>query len=149
MVWLIGPRCWPATTERRPGMFRVGIIHSRLFYDSLLIWWSRFDHTRVTRALPDGSADRVHLGLLPSSEEGWPIAVRLLRPRKGGWMHVHANVIESSIPSWVERVVETVERLGGELGKEWGGVHCRHLEKVKSYAPRVWHVVADIECCEA
>ncbi len=75
--------------------------------------------------------------------------MRLLRAQKGGWMHIHANVLESSIPSWVERVVETVIRLGKESGKAWGGVQCRHLEKVKSYAPRVWHVVADIECSEA
>ena len=37
-------------------------------------------------------ADRVNLGLLPSSEAGWPVACATLRPDTGGWLHVHGNV---------------------------------------------------------
>uniref|UniRef100_A0A8C8VPC1 tRNA wybutosine-synthesizing protein 2 homolog n=1 Tax=Pelusios castaneus TaxID=367368 RepID=A0A8C8VPC1_9SAUR len=37
-------------------------------------------------------ADRVNLGLLPSSEEGWPIACQLLRKDTGGILHIHQNV---------------------------------------------------------
>ncbi|XP_075752859.1 tRNA wybutosine-synthesizing protein 2 homolog isoform X2 [Pelodiscus sinensis] len=37
-------------------------------------------------------ADRVNLGLLPSSEEGWPIACQLLRKGTGGILHIHQNV---------------------------------------------------------
>ena len=37
-------------------------------------------------------ADRVNLGLLPSSEAGWPAACAALRPDSGGWLHVHGNV---------------------------------------------------------
>ena len=33
-----------------------------------------------------GLADRVNLGLLPSSEDGYPLAVRALKA-KGGWLH--------------------------------------------------------------
>ncbi|KAH9510121.1 tRNA wybutosine-synthesizing protein 2 [Bulinus truncatus] len=36
-------------------------------------------------------ADRVNLGLIPSSEEGWPIAVQVLK-NSGGTLHVHGNV---------------------------------------------------------
>ena len=32
------------------------------------------------------------LGLIPSSEEGWPVACSCLRSDKGGWLHVHGNV---------------------------------------------------------
>ncbi|KAK3774758.1 hypothetical protein RRG08_050917 [Elysia crispata] len=39
-------------------------------------------------------ADRVNLGLIPSSEEGWPTAVRVLS-YKGGMFHIHANVEEN------------------------------------------------------
>ena len=38
-----------------------------------------------------GVADRVNLGLIPSSEEGWPVACRVLKPT-GGVMHIHGNV---------------------------------------------------------
>ncbi|GFO29397.1 tRNA wybutosine-synthesizing protein 2 homolog [Plakobranchus ocellatus] len=39
-------------------------------------------------------ADRVNLGLIPSSEDGWPTAIRVLR-EKGGVLHIHSNVEES------------------------------------------------------
>lgn len=38
------------------------------------------------------TADRVNLGLIPSSEEGWPIACQVLRKDVGGILHVHQNV---------------------------------------------------------
>lgn len=37
-------------------------------------------------------ADRVILGLIPSSEEGWPIACQVLRQDTGGILHIHQNV---------------------------------------------------------
>ncbi|XP_051878414.1 tRNA wybutosine-synthesizing protein 2 homolog isoform X2 [Pristis pectinata] len=37
-------------------------------------------------------ADRVNLGLIPSSEEGWPIACQLLKEDRGGILHIHNNV---------------------------------------------------------
>nr|XP_044599689.1 tRNA wybutosine-synthesizing protein 2 homolog [Equus asinus] len=37
-------------------------------------------------------ADRVNLGLIPSSEEGWPIACQVLRQDTGGILHIHQNV---------------------------------------------------------
>lgn len=49
-------------------------------------------------------ADRVNLGLIPSSEEGWPVACCLLRRDIGGILHIHSNVTtpiqhQSSQPS--------------------------------------------------
>ncbi|XP_066505047.1 tRNA wybutosine-synthesizing protein 2 homolog [Hoplias malabaricus] len=37
-------------------------------------------------------ADRVNLGLIPSSEEGWPVACRLLKRETGGILHIHQNI---------------------------------------------------------
>ena len=37
-------------------------------------------------------ADRVNLGLIPSSEEGWPTACAALKSSTGGWLHIHGNV---------------------------------------------------------
>lgn len=37
-------------------------------------------------------ADHVNLGLIPSSEAGWPVACAALRSDTGGWLHVHGNV---------------------------------------------------------
>ncbi|XP_062997882.1 tRNA wybutosine-synthesizing protein 2 homolog [Elgaria multicarinata webbii] len=38
------------------------------------------------------AADRVNLGLIPTSEEGWPVACRVLRKDVGGILHIHQNV---------------------------------------------------------
>lgn len=37
-------------------------------------------------------ADHVNLGLIPSSEAGWPVACAALQADIGGWLHVHGNV---------------------------------------------------------
>ena len=37
-------------------------------------------------------ADRVNVGLIPSSEEGWPVACAALKQSTGGWLHIHGNV---------------------------------------------------------
>ncbi|NWW40872.1 TYW2 protein, partial [Panurus biarmicus] len=37
-------------------------------------------------------ADRVNLGLIPSSEEGWPAACHVLKKDTGGVLHIHHNV---------------------------------------------------------
>ena len=43
-----------------------------------------------------GCADRVLLGLIPSSRQGWPLAAACLKPT-GGWLHVHDNVHEDAV----------------------------------------------------
>ncbi|XP_054695568.1 tRNA wybutosine-synthesizing protein 2 homolog isoform X1 [Grus americana] len=55
-------------------------------------------------------ADRVNLGLIPSSEEGWPVACRVLKKGTGGVLHIHHNVetLPASPPAetlvlWAER----------------------------------------------
>jgi tRNA wybutosine-synthesizing protein 3 len=104
------------------------------------------DNRVTSLGLPDMCAHRVHLGLIPSSEEGWPIAARLLR-EEGGMMHVHGNMLEEAVQAWVGRIEREVAGMGEGLRRAWAGkVKCVHLERVKSYAPSVWHFVADIRC---
>ena len=103
---------------------------------------------KTARSSLRGIADRVNLGLIPSSEEGWPLAVAALRS-KGGWVHVHDNVKDCDIIAWAEALCSAFEALGeAEWGSiaSWGGwaVQCIHIERVKSYAPHVLHVVADL-----
>ncbi|NXA08255.1 TYW2 protein, partial [Sapayoa aenigma] len=45
-------------------------------------------------------ADRVNLGLIPSSEEGWPVACRVLKDT-GGVLHIHHNVETPPAPTLV------------------------------------------------
>eukprot|EP00798_Chlamydomonas_sp_ICE-L_P031886 gene31886-6189_t len=66
---------------------------------------------------PKSVADRVLLGLLPSSEGGWAAAVAALKPT-GGWLHVHENAVDKEEESW---------------------------ERVKWYAPHIRHLVLDLQ----
>lgn len=99
-----------------------------------------------TLALSD-AVDRVLLGLLPSSEDGWPIALRALRERSGGVLHVHGNVAPSSparLAEWGEQCRARLAAAAAQLGRRWTA-RLRHVEHVKDFAPRVAHAVADIE----
>jgi hypothetical protein len=58
-----------------------------------------------------GQCDRVHLGLIPSSELAWPLACAALRRDKPGMLHVHANVNKAQIDEWAERLQKELCRL--------------------------------------
>jgi tRNA wybutosine-synthesizing protein 3 len=85
----------------------------------------------------DRAFDRVNLGLLPSSEEGWNQALSALK-ESGGILHVHALA-----PGGEER--EEAERICTELGST-GPFSCeiQHIEIVKWYAPHQRHIVVDV-----
>lgn len=92
-----------------------------------------------------GCADRVNLGLIPSSAAGWPVAVRALRA-DGGWLHVHMNVPSASEEraKSVRDVVDEIAEIARVAGRRWV-LRVDHVERVKRYAPRIDHVVIDVE----
>ncbi|XP_010163036.1 tRNA wybutosine-synthesizing protein 2 homolog, partial [Antrostomus carolinensis] len=55
-------------------------------------------------------ADRVNLGLIPSSEEGWPVACRVLKKGTGGVLHIHHNVETFSAPAPPQTLILQAER---------------------------------------
>ncbi|CAI5486115.1 unnamed protein product [Closterium sp. Naga37s-1] len=95
---------------------------------------------------PVGVANRVLLGLIPSSEASWRTAIRCLKPREGGVAHVHGNVVDVEEQQWTDYVVGEFEKLAREEGRSWE-VKAVHLERVKWYAPHIRHVVLDV-CCK-
>ncbi|KAL2931413.1 tRNA wybutosine-synthesizing protein 2/3/4 [Bienertia sinuspersici] len=93
---------------------------------------------------PKGVANRVSLGLLPSSEDSWATAVRALRC-EGGTLHIHGNVKDSEESEWTQHAVNSISVIAKSEGYSWN-VSLVHLERVKWYAPHVRHLVADIRC---
>ena len=89
------------------------------------------------------TADRVLLGLLPSSATAWPLAVACLKD-EGGTLHVHGNATAGAEQAWGEEVAAAVRAIAQSTGRTGWNVTLSHVERVKSYAPRVVHVVADI-----
>ncbi|XP_034454056.1 tRNA wybutosine-synthesizing protein 2 homolog [Hippoglossus hippoglossus] len=116
-------------------------------------------------------ADHVNLGLIPSSEDGWPVACRLLKRTTGGILHIHQNVTSplpntAAIPAiddaahrvsgkkadreawqvWADDTAHLIASLLRDIrGASWL-TNVQHIEHVKSYAPHVHHVVLDLEC---
>ena len=91
----------------------------------------------VTSQSLEGVADRVFLGLLPSSEDGLEAALRVLKP-DGGTLHIHGLAPSSDHSSWTEGVVASVSSIRPDSSVRSG------LVRVKSYAPHWDHVVLDI-----
>ena len=92
-------------------------------------------------------ADRVLLGLLPSSEQAWPVAIKCLNTLTGGLLHIHSNVQVGEETIWQSHVTQTIQTLLSSIKESpiWQ-VHIKHLECVKSYAPKIFHYVADVQC---
>jgi tRNA G37 N-methylase Trm5 len=88
--------------------------------------------------------DRISLGLLPSSEGGWAIAVSCLHKTTGGWLHVHGNVATAERDNWAHWLCDTLAQYTLPNGHDGWIAVCTHVEKVKSFAPKVDHVVADV-----
>ncbi|KAJ8540281.1 hypothetical protein K7X08_030200 [Anisodus acutangulus] len=93
---------------------------------------------------PKGVADRVCLGLIPTSEGSWVTAVRALRD-EGGILHIHGNVKDSEENVWTNYVSRLIQELARSEGHNWE-VTVEHVERVKWYAPHIGHLVADVRC---
>ena len=89
-----------------------------------------------------GTADRCHLGLLPSSEPVWEACMLALKPT-GGVLHIHMNVEEENIERWTNATVERFQNLVAQHNLSFN-VQPMHVERVKWFAPRVRHVVLDL-----
>lgn len=95
---------------------------------------------------------QVNCGFLPSSKQSWRNAVRILDVQLGGWIHAHENIGVNDIdPRTKEVVKELQDKLDywmgerGACGTYLRHVRCEHVERVKTYAPGVIHVVFDIK----
>lgn len=94
------------------------------------------DCRRVADAMP-GFADRVIMGYLPGTAAYLPAALKALRP-EGGVIHYHDTYHERELWWKPIRVLEEHARAAGYRLAEvlYKGV-------VKSYGPRIYHVVVD------
>ncbi|KAL4776670.1 S-adenosyl-L-methionine-dependent methyltransferase [Aspergillus nidulans var. acristatus] len=105
------------------------------------------------------SIRHVNLGLLPSSSDAWDGACRIIDRDKGGWVHVHENVDVQQIEAKRGEITATMQGLWTESASQIADTEpraeCRHVEKVKTYAPGVMHCVFDLHlshqeiCCNA
>lgn len=99
---------------------------------------------------------------IPSSEDSWPVACRLLKRTTGGLLHIHN--VTSALPNtaindasgkksdreawqvWADDTAKHITFLLKDItGAQWT-TSIQHIEHVKSYVPHVHHVVLDLAC---
>lgn len=73
----------------------------------------------VSCTVAQGVADRVSLGLLPSSQGGWQTALAALKPEQGGWLHLHHNVTDTMEGEWCQETLTSLQELTKQLGRSW------------------------------
>ena len=60
-------------------------------------------------------------------------------------LHVHENVHDDEYDEFMKRLCGELEAIGREKGKSYR-CEITHIERVKSYAPKVYHYVIDVLC---
>lgn len=103
---------------------------------------------RITEAnVPDLRIRHINLGLLPTSKPGWPLALAILslqQPLPTVTLHIHENVHITAIDSFVAETLAHLAALNGSYNYT-----AAHLEKIKTFAPDVWHVCLDVDVTPA
>ena len=74
---------------------------------------------QVTLRELKGTADRVLLGYLPSSEPTWEPAIQSLK-ETGGTLHIHMNVEEEGIDAWCEATMNKCLQFASKVWSELG-----------------------------
>ena len=93
------------------------------------------------------------MGLLPTSEPGWAIALDVAYHFHGSCsvttLHVHENIHDDDIKngSFVnKKLLPALLSLKEELQYESiDSINVTHVEKIKTFAPDVWHVCIDTD----
>lgn len=86
---------------------------------------------------PKGVANRVNLGLIPTSRLSWEIACAALKRESGGMLHVHENVTSHMAKNQTVLDVQAEQRNSRELNAENREHHtAEHTKKVLKFAKK-------------
>jgi len=94
---------------------------------------------RITSSDLFDTADRVLLGLLPTAEKSFDIALNCLKD-SGGILHLHGLAPADNYEKFIKETTENIENKN--LNYIMKNIH---VNKIKSYAPHWDHLVLDIE----
>ncbi|QHS75277.1 tRNA(Phe) (4-demethylwyosine(37)-C(7)) aminocarboxypropyltransferase [Saccharomyces paradoxus] len=98
----------------------------------------------------------INLGLLPSSRQGWPLAIKLIYLQGASLekvtMHIHENVhidaiedgsFERSVIAELETINESIAPIKNrDIKPQFAN---SGLERIKTFAPDIWHVCFDVD----
>lgn len=87
----------------------------------------------------------INLGLLPSSVQGYPLALAIIRNHSKlrlTTLHIHENVHTRDLSNghFIDLTLGRLQEISPDFN------YCaKHLEKIKTFAPDVWHVCLDVD----
>ena len=94
---------------------------------------------RLTATNLSGQADRVILGLLPTAEGGFELAINCLK-KIGGCLHIHGIAPASDHDSWIDETITKLSNLNHDFS-----ISESSRVRIKSHAPHWDHLVLDVE----
>ncbi|RGP67995.1 trna wybutosine-synthesizing 2 [Fusarium longipes] len=83
----------------------------------------------------------VNCGFLPTSEPTWRDTWDISAPSGETWLHLHENVGADDIETRREEIQRKFDDWSQETDRE---AKVEHIERVKTFAPGVWHCVFDV-----
>lgn len=90
-----------------------------------------------------GKCGRIILGLLPSSQKGWPLAIEALKA-SGGILHIHENVPKTELLQFQETMKQSLMASWTNVKSTDCLITVEKITCVKSYSPKVFHYVFDV-----
>lgn len=81
----------------------------------------------------------INMGLLPHAHLAFPVAIKisLFSALPEVFLHIHENVSIADFDKWITETTEQLQLLSNTV------ITFLHLEKIKTYAPGVWHICGD------
>lgn len=113
-----------------------------VFLESNIYCLERFEELKNLKI--NLNISHINLGLLPTSIDSWPYACELIdlysEKNSNSWIHVHENIGVNELNSFMDSTCKKLQGLSKtkKVNPIW-------LEKVKTFAPDVYHVVGDFK----
>lgn len=105
---------------------------------------NEFANERFDKLNMKFNVNHINLGLLPSSTLSWPITGKIIHDVSYNELvtvHIHENVHINAFDEFKLKILQYfIHELKNDFKYE-----IIHLEKVKTFAPDVWHIVVDLE----
>lgn len=100
-----------------------------------------FDRIKTACTTDKPCISHINMGLLPHAHLAFPVAIQisLFSALPKVYLHVHENVAADAFDQWITDTRCALQA----LAKTESNIQFLHLEKIKTYAPGVWHVCGD------
>ncbi|KAI9292607.1 hypothetical protein K502DRAFT_71610 [Neoconidiobolus thromboides FSU 785] len=90
--------------------------------------------------------DRVNLGLIPTSFQGYELAILALNKQCGGYLHIHENVVQNEENNKIQQIQQELKQIFNKYNYFNWTILLINAVIIKNYGPLVYHMVFDFQC---